>query len=158
MIQRLQAKRNEEGFTLIELLIVIIVLGILAAIVVFAVAGTRDDAVASRCKTDVKSIELSAEGVYAKTGNYSTAVENSATAAANSNDFVAGQVTFGTPPGTNGALLKSWPSSTDYALSVPANSSTATVFLDNGAAAGHAGNGILDASDETAVTNGCSGL
>ena len=62
MIERLQAKRNEEGFTLIELLIVIIVLGILAAIVVFAVSGTKKDAVASRCKTDEKSIQLSAEG------------------------------------------------------------------------------------------------
>jgi prepilin-type N-terminal cleavage/methylation domain-containing protein len=66
MIQRLQEKRNEKGFTLIELLIVIIVLGILAAIVVFAVAGTKKDAVASSCKTDVKSIELSAESVLAK--------------------------------------------------------------------------------------------
>lgn len=66
MIERLQAKRNEEGFTLIELLIVIIVLGILAAIVVFAVAGTKKDAVASTCKTDQKSIELSAESVLAK--------------------------------------------------------------------------------------------
>ena len=47
MIERLQAKRNEEGFTLIELLIVIIVLGILAAIVVFAVGSTKSDAAKS---------------------------------------------------------------------------------------------------------------
>ena len=66
MIQRLQAKRNEEGFTLIELLIVIIVLGILAAIVVFAVSGTKKDATAATCKTDFKSVELSAEAVVAK--------------------------------------------------------------------------------------------
>src|ERR1043165_9980164 len=63
MIQRLQAKRHEEGFTLIELLIVIIVLGILAAIGVFAVGSTRKDSVASACKTNVKSLELSAEAV-----------------------------------------------------------------------------------------------
>src|SRR4051812_41769259 len=37
MYKRLQQSRSEEGFTLIELLIVIIILGILAAIVVFAV-------------------------------------------------------------------------------------------------------------------------
>src|SRR5688500_4134964 len=69
MIERLQAKRNEEGFTLIELLIVIIVLGILAAIVVFAVSGTKKDALASTCKTDAKSIQLSAESVLAKQSN-----------------------------------------------------------------------------------------
>jgi prepilin-type N-terminal cleavage/methylation domain-containing protein len=103
MIQRLQAKRNEEGFTLIELLIVIIVLGILAAIVVFAVAGTRGDAVASKCKTDVKSIELSAEAVLAKTGSYPTVVNSSNDANTN---LLSG--------GTNGALLKEWPSDSDY--------------------------------------------
>jgi prepilin-type N-terminal cleavage/methylation domain-containing protein len=68
MIQRLQKKRNEEGFTLIELLIVIIVLGILAAIVVFAVGSTRSDAVESSCRTAYKSAELSAEAVLTKTG------------------------------------------------------------------------------------------
>src|SRR5438045_4676843 len=70
MIQRLQAKRNEEGFTLIELLIVIIVLGILAAIVVFAIGSTRKDSVASSCKTNYKAMELSAEAVNTKVGNY----------------------------------------------------------------------------------------
>lgn len=39
MIQR-QAKPDDEGFTLIELLIIVIVLGILAAIVVFAIGST----------------------------------------------------------------------------------------------------------------------
>jgi prepilin-type N-terminal cleavage/methylation domain-containing protein len=101
MIQRLQAKRNEEGFTLIELLIVIIVLGILAAIVVFAVAGTKKDAVASTCKTDVKSIELSAESVVAKKPG-TTALT-------------------GVDPGdiTNslvGGLLKAMPPTTNYTL------------------------------------------
>jgi prepilin-type N-terminal cleavage/methylation domain-containing protein len=97
VIERLQAKRNEEGFTLIELLIVIIVLGILAAIVVFAVSGTRKDAVASRCKTDVKSIQLSEEAVFAKSGAYSAADAQ-------------------TVAPTNGALLKEWPSTADYVL------------------------------------------
>ena len=101
MIQRLQAKRNEEGFTLIELLIVIIVLGILAAIVVFAVAGTKKDAVASTCKTDVKSVELSAESVLAKKPG-ATSLSNVALA-----DL--------TDPAVGG-LLKSMPSSSNYVI------------------------------------------
>ena len=92
MIQRLQAKRNEEGFTLIELLIVIIVLGILAAIVVFAVGTTRDDATASACKTDVKSIQLSAEAMKTKNGVYPA-----------------------DPSSGPGALLKSMPAGITYA-------------------------------------------
>lgn len=75
MIQRLydlqKKKRNQEdGFTLIELLIVIIVLGILAAIVVFAVGSTRKDSVAASCKTNFKAVELSAEAVNTKQGSY----------------------------------------------------------------------------------------
>jgi general secretion pathway protein G len=96
MIQRLQVKRNEKGFTLIELLIVIIVLGILAAIVVFAVGSTRKDAVQASCKTDFKSVELSAEAMNTKNGIYPAT------------DPVGGA----TP--TNGALLKTMPSSADY--------------------------------------------
>jgi general secretion pathway protein G len=105
MIQRLQAKRNEEGFTLIELLIVIIVLGILAAIVVFAVGSTRKDSVASSCKTNYKSLELSAEAVNTNKG-----------------DYPIGKVTAGFPA-TNpliapqtGALLKAFPTSSDYSF------------------------------------------
>src|SRR5438105_6984202 len=121
MIERLQAKRNEEGFTLIELLIVIIVLGILAAIVVFAVSSTRKDSVASACKTDVKSLELSAEAVNTKTGSYPTGagavvLVNSATdvdavAAGLQNPILADSVTP-----NNGARLKSWPSSSNSHL------------------------------------------
>jgi prepilin-type N-terminal cleavage/methylation domain-containing protein len=105
MIQRLRQMRNEEGFTLIELLIVIIVLGILAAIVVFAIGNTRSDAVASTCKADVKSLELSAEAVKTKMGSYPGATTSANAASTN---LLSG--------GTNGALLKSWPSSTEYHL------------------------------------------
>jgi prepilin-type N-terminal cleavage/methylation domain-containing protein len=75
MIQRLQQKRNEDGFTLIELLIVIIVLGILAAIVVFAIGNTRKDSVASSCKTTWKSVELAAEAANTKSGAYPATAE-----------------------------------------------------------------------------------
>ncbi|HEX9970051.1 MAG TPA: prepilin-type N-terminal cleavage/methylation domain-containing protein, partial [Acidimicrobiales bacterium] len=62
MINRLmEKKRQEEGFTLIEMLIVVIILGILAAVVVFGVSTFRDDSVTNACKTDIKSVEAAGQ-------------------------------------------------------------------------------------------------
>jgi type II secretion system protein G len=91
--------REDEGFTLIELLIVIIILGILAAIVVFAIGSTRGDAVNSACKTDVKSIQLAAEAVKTKSGSY-PADETAMLATATSTD---GQVLKAFPGGSDAA-------------------------------------------------------
>lgn len=71
MINRLmEKKRQEEGFTLIEMLIVVIILGILAAVVVFGVSTFRKDSATEACKTDVKSVGTAAEAYKAKTGAY----------------------------------------------------------------------------------------
>jgi len=67
--KRLDAGR-QDGFTLIELLIVIIILGVLAAIVVFAVGGITDRGNTSACKADKKNVEVAEEAYYAQKGNY----------------------------------------------------------------------------------------
>lgn len=67
MYQRLhEARKNESGFTLIELLIVIVILGVLAGIVVFAVGGINDTSKASACKSDAKNVEIASESFYAQ--------------------------------------------------------------------------------------------
>ncbi|HEY3001939.1 MAG TPA: prepilin-type N-terminal cleavage/methylation domain-containing protein [Kribbellaceae bacterium] len=66
------ARKNQNGFTLIELLIVIVILGILAGIVVFAVGGITDRGQASACKAEVKTIAVAEEANYAKNGSYAT--------------------------------------------------------------------------------------
>ena len=65
---------RDEGFTLIELLIVIVVLGILAAIVTFGVAQFRSDATSSACKADKKNVETAQAAYNAKYGSYATSV------------------------------------------------------------------------------------
>lgn len=69
-IQR--ARENHSGFTLIELLIVIVILGVLAGIVVFAVSGITDKGQTSACKSDYKEVETAIEAYYANstTGTY----------------------------------------------------------------------------------------
>jgi prepilin-type N-terminal cleavage/methylation domain-containing protein len=71
MLQRLrEARKNESGFTLIELLIVIVILGILAGVVVFAVNGVTDRGNVAACKADLKTIEVAQEAHFAKSGGY----------------------------------------------------------------------------------------
>lgn len=71
MLERLRAARqNESGFTLIELLIVIVILGVLAGVVVFAVQAFNNDGVTAACQADKKNVEVASEAFYAKTGGY----------------------------------------------------------------------------------------
>jgi prepilin-type N-terminal cleavage/methylation domain-containing protein len=55
--RRSNGESPEGGFTLIELLIVIIVLGILAAIVIFSLTGVTGQSAVAACNTDAKSVE-----------------------------------------------------------------------------------------------------
>lgn len=71
MLERIrEARRTESGFTLIELLIVIVILGVLAGIVVFAVNGINDRGEASACDADYKTLSVAQEAYYAKNGSY----------------------------------------------------------------------------------------
>src|ERR1700749_4564250 len=73
MLQRVRAlKKDQSGFTLIELLIVIVILGILAAIVVFAVGAFNKNGQQAACKADFKSVQIADDAFFAKNGAYAT--------------------------------------------------------------------------------------
>ena len=77
MFERIKRARqqSESGFTLIELLIVIVILGILSAIVVFAVSGISDRGQASACDTDESTLRTAQEAYYSKNKTYATEAE-----------------------------------------------------------------------------------
>ena len=83
MRQRIRAiRQSDSGFTLIELLIVIVILGVLAGVVVFAVNGITDRGVEAACKADKKTVEVAAEAYYAKNSTYPTDTTDDARLAA----------------------------------------------------------------------------
>jgi general secretion pathway protein G len=67
----------EQGFTLVELLIVIVILGILAGIVVFAVGNLTSDAKTSACSTEKSMVNTALEAYKAKKGAYPTGADAS---------------------------------------------------------------------------------
>lgn len=68
-VERARARRSDEGFTLIELLIVIIILGVLAAIVVLSVSGVTNDSKKTACEAQVQTIDTAAEASIANGTN-----------------------------------------------------------------------------------------
>lgn len=65
-----EVKKSDRGFTLVELLIVIVILGILATVTVFAVRGITNQGQTSACAADEKTLQVAAEAYMAQEGEY----------------------------------------------------------------------------------------
>jgi prepilin-type N-terminal cleavage/methylation domain-containing protein len=74
-------EKKDKGFTLIELLIVIVILGILATVVVFAVRGITDKGQDSACQADNQTLSVAVEAYYAQYGTTATVSEGALLAA-----------------------------------------------------------------------------
>lgn len=59
-------KNQDKGFTLVELLIVIVILGILATVTVFAVRGITDKGQENACAVELRTVETAIEAFYAQ--------------------------------------------------------------------------------------------
>src|SRR3979409_1953787 len=68
--------KQDKGFTLVELLIVIVILGILATVTVFAVTGITNKGKTSACQSDAKTLQTAEEAYSANTGAYTLTQAN----------------------------------------------------------------------------------
>jgi prepilin-type N-terminal cleavage/methylation domain-containing protein len=66
--------RNRKGFTLIELLIVVVIIGILAAIAIPKFANTKQKAYVATLKTDLRNLVTAEEAYFADKTTYTTAL------------------------------------------------------------------------------------
>lgn len=69
--------RNRKGFTLIELLIVVVIIGILAAIAIPKFANTKNKAYVTAMKSDLRNLVTAQEAFFSDSSRYSTTPDTS---------------------------------------------------------------------------------
>ena len=79
-LNQIKAMKSQKGFTIVELLIVIVIIGILAAIVIVAYNGITNRAKASKTQSTVANIVKKAEAYNAENGTYPTTLATLLTA------------------------------------------------------------------------------
>ena len=77
---KLKQRGNSKGFTIVELLIVIVVIGILAALVIIQFTNIQARARDTERKSDMRSIQSKLAEYYALNGRYPTALSDSSLA------------------------------------------------------------------------------
>lgn len=128
-LRRAVGESTERGFTLIELLIVIVVLGILAAIVIFSLTGVTGQSKAAACNSDAKTVEVAVDAYNAEIGTFPI----------DSTSLLSGAV-------TGGPYLHSWPGNNN-GYSVTINTAQDGSVYVNG-----------QAYDSQGGTNACTSL
>lgn len=107
-------RKSTSGFTIVELLIVIVIIGILAAIVIVAYNGIQQRAMVTLMTSDLKNAASAFEVDKVDTGAYSTTMPSNVKASSNiilqTTSVPAGQFCVNAYHATNASLLMSWSS------------------------------------------------
>jgi general secretion pathway protein G len=98
--------RHDGGFTLIELLIVIVILGILAAVVAFSLTGATSQATKSACQANAKTVATALASFEA---------ENPGSGAITKADIL-----------NSGTGVSSWPQDAAYSIGIASGADAGT--------------------------------
>ena len=133
------ALKREAGFTLVELLLIMVILGVLAATVMFALSGTASSAAVASCNTDAKTVETAVEAFHDSPGN----TADSGNFPNASTGIPSGNSQLIAPASSNygGPYLRSWPSSSHYTITL-----------------GTSGHVLVDGKDYDSAVNPCSSV
>jgi prepilin-type N-terminal cleavage/methylation domain-containing protein len=110
-VARRRGVELESGFTLIELLIVIVVLGILAATVIFALTGITGQSAQAACQSDAKTYEIAVAAYENSPQNPNNSTPNTTNALLNG-------------IGTSGAFLHQAANNTAYVVALAGDTLT----------------------------------
>jgi prepilin-type N-terminal cleavage/methylation domain-containing protein len=114
------SKTRKSGFTLIELLIVVVIIGILAAIAIPKFASTKSQAFLAAMRSDLRNLATAEEGYYYSNSAYSSNLSQL-------NYLTSAGVTVVVPEATSGG----WSGSATH---ISLGAETCTVYFGTAAA------------------------
>jgi type II secretion system protein G len=117
-------QRKQQGFTIVELLIVIVVIGILAALVITTFTGIQQKARNTERTTDIKAVHGQVEAYYAQNGKYPTLANLNDSTWRTTNMKGLDSEALKDPKGSAQTLVAS-PAANSYAYDVTASDGTA---------------------------------
>ena len=118
-------QRKQSGFTIVELLIVIVVIGILAALVITTFTGIQQKARNTERETDIKAMYSSLEAYYANSnGRYPTLANMNDSTGRAANMKGLDQEALKDPKGADYTIVSS-PAANAYSYAVTASDGSA---------------------------------
>src|SRR3990167_10979045 len=130
----MKINKRQQGFTIVELLIVIVVIGILAALVITTFTGIQQKARNTERQTDVKALHGQVEAYYAQNGKYPTLANLNDTTWRTANMKGLDAEALKDPKGSAQTLVAA-PAANDYAYAVfMADGTTACTNVADGTA------------------------